>query len=65
FFLLNSFKTIYIQPVGSFNHPRAAPLDIIIQFACVFFAGCEVELLPTIDFSKDMKYRENNGIRQY
>ncbi|CAF3820124.1 unnamed protein product [Rotaria sordida] len=60
-----TFKTIYIQPVGSFNHPRAAPLDIIIQFACVFFAGCEVELLPTIDFSKDMKYRENNGIRQY
>ncbi|CAF2523158.1 unnamed protein product [Rotaria sp. Silwood2] len=57
--------TIYIQPVGSFNHPRAAPLDVIIQFARVFFAGCEVELLPTIDFSKDMKYRENNGIRQY
>ncbi|CAF3885085.1 unnamed protein product, partial [Rotaria sordida] len=61
----STFNTIYIQPVGSFNHPRAAPLNVIIQFARIFFAGCEVELLPTIDFSKDMKYRENHGIKQY
>ncbi|CAF3455936.1 unnamed protein product [Rotaria sp. Silwood1] len=60
-----TYKTIYIQPVGSFNHPRAAPLDVIIEFARVFFSGCEVELLPTIDFSNNMKYRENYGIRQY
>ncbi|CAF3243453.1 unnamed protein product [Rotaria sp. Silwood2] len=60
-----TFKTIYIQSIGSFNHPRAAPLDIIIQFACVFFSGCDVELLPTIDFSKDMKSRNNYGTIQY
>ncbi|CAF1171316.1 unnamed protein product [Rotaria sp. Silwood1] len=60
-----TYKTIYIQPVGSINHPRAAPLDVIIEFARAFFSGCEIELLPTIDFSKDMKFRENDGIRQY
>ncbi|CAF2905757.1 unnamed protein product [Rotaria sp. Silwood2] len=60
-----TYKTIYIQPVGSFNHPRTIPFDIIIEFARVFFSGCEVELLRSIDFSKDMKYRESDGIRQY
>jgi archaemetzincin len=44
---------------------RAAPLDLIIQFARAFFSGCEVELLPTIDFTKNMKYRDINGTRQY
>ncbi|CAM4832367.1 unnamed protein product [Rotaria magnacalcarata] len=46
-----TFKTIYIQPVGSFNHLRAAPLDVITEFSRVFFAGCEVEVLPAIDFT--------------
>ncbi|CAF3845778.1 unnamed protein product [Rotaria sp. Silwood1] len=60
-----TFKTIYIQPVGSFDHPRAAPLDLIIQFARAFFSGCEVELLPVVNFTKDMKYRDIHGRRQY
>ncbi|CAF4236417.1 unnamed protein product, partial [Rotaria sp. Silwood2] len=47
------------------THSTVAPHNVIIQFARVFFAGCELELLPTINFSKDMKYRENHGIRQY
>ncbi|CAF4036382.1 unnamed protein product, partial [Rotaria sordida] len=48
-----------------FNHPRVIPLNVIIEFVRIFFPGCEVELLSTIDFSKSMKYRENDGIRQY
>jgi len=60
-----TFRTIYIQPVGSFDYPRAAPLDVIIQFARAFFAGCEVELLPGVDFTKDMKSRDNGGTLQY
>ncbi|CAF1436086.1 unnamed protein product [Rotaria magnacalcarata] len=60
-----TFKTIYIQPVGSFDHPRAGPLDIIIEFARVFFSGCQVELLPKINFSKDMISRKLYGRIQY
>ncbi|CAF0744533.1 unnamed protein product [Adineta steineri] len=58
-------KTIYIQPIGSFNHPRAAPLDVIIKFVRIFFSGCEVELLPTVDFTKDMRKRDLGGQPQY
>ena len=38
---------------------------MIIQFARVFFSGCEVELLPTVDFTTDMKKRKNHGVTQY
>ncbi|CAF0891915.1 unnamed protein product [Adineta steineri] len=58
-------KTIYIQPVGSFDHPRAAPLDVIVEFAKIFFSGCVVELLPTVDFTKDMRERDGSGGPQY
>ncbi|CAF0891876.1 unnamed protein product [Adineta steineri] len=58
-------KTIYIQPVGSFDHPRAPPLDVIVEFAKIFFSGCVVELLPTVDFTKDMRKREFDGRTQY
>ncbi|CAF1113840.1 unnamed protein product [Rotaria sp. Silwood1] len=58
-------KTIYIQPIGSFDHPRVIPFNIIIEFVRIFFPGCEVELLSAIDFSEDMRYREKDGIRQY
>ncbi|CAF1473735.1 unnamed protein product [Rotaria magnacalcarata] len=60
-----TFKTIYIQPVGSFNHLRAAPLDVITEFSRVFFAGCEVEVLPAIDFTNSMSHRDNSGVVQY
>jgi archaemetzincin len=48
-----------------FSISRAAPLDLIIEFARAFFAGCQVELLPTGDFTKDMKHRMNYGVKQY
>ncbi|CAF1518739.1 unnamed protein product [Adineta steineri] len=58
-------NTIYIQPIGSFNHPRAPPLDVINEFAKVFFSGCEVELLPTVDFIYNMRKRDRGGVSQY
>ncbi|CAF1077189.1 unnamed protein product [Adineta ricciae] len=60
-----TYKTIFIQPIGSFDHPRAAKLNVILEFARVFFAGCEVELLPGVDFSPSMKSRDNGGVLQY
>ncbi|UJR15477.1 hypothetical protein I4U23_002420 [Adineta vaga] len=60
-----TYKTIFIQPIGSFDHPRAAKLDLILEFARIFFTGCEVELLPGIDFNSNMTNRDNGGTRQY
>ncbi len=48
-----------------FSNFRAAPLDLILEFTRAFFGGCETELLPTLDFSKNMKHRMNGGILQY
>ncbi|CAF1069404.1 unnamed protein product [Adineta steineri] len=58
-------NTIYIQPIGSFDHPRAPPVDVINEFARAFFSGCEVELLPTVDFTNNMKKRDRDGQPQY
>ncbi|CAF1477458.1 unnamed protein product [Adineta steineri] len=53
-------KTIFLQPVGSFDHQRAPSLDVIVKFTRTFFLGCYVELLPMIDFTGDMPHRQNS-----
>ncbi|CAF1459024.1 unnamed protein product [Adineta steineri] len=50
-------KTIFLQPVGSFDHQRAPSLDVIVKFTRTFFLGCYVELLPMIDFTDGMPHR--------
>lgn len=42
---------------------RAAPLDVIMDFARAFFAGCRVELLPTLPFTEQMTHRMNGGVQ--
>jgi len=44
---------------------RAAPLKDVLKFTRAFFPGCDVELLRTVDFTKDMKHRMNDEILQY
>ncbi|CAF1131752.1 unnamed protein product [Rotaria sp. Silwood1] len=62
----SSFRTIYIQPIGSFDHPRAPSLEIICDFSRPFFPGCELEILPQIDFTDFSKHLQNGKrINQY
>ncbi|CAM4904213.1 unnamed protein product [Rotaria socialis] len=44
-------RTIYIQPIGSFDHPRVPSLKNISEFSSHFFPGCRLETLPQIDFT--------------
>ncbi|CAF1273972.1 unnamed protein product [Rotaria sordida] len=60
----STFKTIYIQPIGSFEHPRAPPLELIGEFAQAFFFGCDVKILPIVDFTESMPNRINSGTKQ-
>ncbi|CAF4807153.1 unnamed protein product [Rotaria socialis] len=60
----STFKTIYIQPIGSFDHPRAPSLELIGQFAQAFFLGCDVTILPMVDFNESMKNRINSQTKQ-
>ncbi|CAF1039743.1 unnamed protein product [Didymodactylos carnosus] len=56
----STYRTIYVQPIGECNHPRAPSLETICEFSSHFFPGCLVEILPSIDFdSKTMKQRLN------
>lgn len=44
---------------------RAAKLDVILEFGRVFFAGCEVELLPAVKFTLEMRNRLIHDNLQY
>ncbi|CAF1206374.1 unnamed protein product [Rotaria magnacalcarata] len=52
----SSHKTIYIQPIGPFDHPRAPSLEAISEFSSNYFPGCELEILPQIEFSDFSKH---------
>ncbi|CAF4797090.1 unnamed protein product [Rotaria sp. Silwood1] len=52
------------QPIGSFEHPRAPPLELIGEFAQAFFLGCDVKILPMVDFTESMPNRINSGTKQ-
>ncbi|CAF1007053.1 unnamed protein product [Rotaria sordida] len=71
-----TYKTIYIQPVGSFNHPRVIPLNVIIEFVRIFFPGfffylfisyvhceeCGCNKIPSIEVINDEGLA--NGIKE-
>lgn len=52
--------------LSSNSRTRTLPFTAIIEFARAFFVGCDLNILPILDFTPEMKCRTNSdGILQY
>ncbi|CAF1400003.1 unnamed protein product, partial [Didymodactylos carnosus] len=60
----STYKTIYVQPFQGINELRAPSLELISNFSCAFFHGCDIEVLPAVNFLPTMKRRINEWTKQ-